>query len=132
MAWRIGATDGKASSYRVGQSNFMPILRILVESAAFYLVAELILLILYACNNNAQFIALEAITPVTVSFGITSNAITIRITLRSETKSSVHAGDYHRFSAPNDWQHASASHCSEYHQYQGGRLQCGESDWQWR
>ncbi|KAJ7044837.1 hypothetical protein C8F04DRAFT_1174595 [Mycena alexandri] len=81
MAWRIAATDRKASSYRTGQGNLIPILRILVESAALYLTAELILLILYVANNNAQFILLESITPIV---GITFNAITIPITLRSQ------------------------------------------------
>ncbi|KAJ6536755.1 hypothetical protein DFH09DRAFT_1178674 [Mycena vulgaris] len=85
IAWRIAVTEQQASSYRIGKGNLMPILRILVESAALYLVAELILLILYASNNNAQFIALEAITPIV---GITFNAITIRITLRSQSSSS--------------------------------------------
>ncbi|KAJ7886734.1 hypothetical protein B0H13DRAFT_2342739 [Mycena leptocephala] len=84
MAWRIAATDKQSSFYRVGQGNLIPILRILVESAALYLAAEIILLILYACNSNAQFIALEAITPI---IGITFNAITIRITLRSQISS---------------------------------------------
>jgi hypothetical protein len=66
VAWRIAATDKQSSSYRVGQGNLIPILRILVESAALYLAAEIILLILYACNSNAQFIALDAITPIIV------------------------------------------------------------------
>ncbi|KAJ6536754.1 hypothetical protein DFH09DRAFT_1324499 [Mycena vulgaris] len=83
MAWRIAAAEQQASSYRTGKLT--PILRILVESAALYLVAELILLILYASDNNAQFIALEAITPIV---GITFNLITIRITLRSQSSSS--------------------------------------------
>ncbi|KAJ6536784.1 hypothetical protein DFH09DRAFT_1315994 [Mycena vulgaris] len=85
MAWRIAAAEQQVSSYRIGKGNLMPILRILVESAALYLVAELILLILYASNTNAQFIALEAITPIV---GITFNLITIRITLRSQSSSS--------------------------------------------
>ncbi|KAJ7129174.1 hypothetical protein C8R44DRAFT_699820 [Mycena epipterygia] len=85
MAWRIASTDRRASSYRVGQGNLEPILRILVESAALYLRVELILLVLYTCNNNAQFIALEAITPI---IGITFNAIMIRITLRSQSSPS--------------------------------------------
>ncbi|KAJ6560357.1 hypothetical protein B0H19DRAFT_1290170 [Mycena capillaripes] len=66
MAWRIAATDRQSASFRVNKSNLGPIIRILVESAALYLTAELILLILYACNSNAQFILLEAITPIVV------------------------------------------------------------------
>ncbi|KAJ6560354.1 hypothetical protein B0H19DRAFT_1290158 [Mycena capillaripes] len=86
MAWRIAATDRQSASFRVSKSNLEPIIRILVESAALYLTAELILLILYACNSNAQFILLEAITPIV---GITFNAITIRITFRSQNKLSI-------------------------------------------
>ncbi|KAJ6536776.1 hypothetical protein DFH09DRAFT_1178709 [Mycena vulgaris] len=85
MAWRIAVAEQQASSYRIGKGNLTPILRILIESAALYLVAELILLVLYASNSNLQFIALEAITPIV---GITFNAITIRITLRSQSSSS--------------------------------------------
>ncbi|KAJ7167683.1 hypothetical protein C8R46DRAFT_1218609 [Mycena filopes] len=92
MAWRIAATERQSSAYRLGQGNLMPILRILVESAALYLVAEMILLILYASNNNAQFIALESITPIV---GITFNAITIRITMRSQTSSSAPTTESH-------------------------------------
>ncbi|KAJ7462118.1 hypothetical protein FB451DRAFT_1404597 [Mycena latifolia] len=97
MAWRIVATDRKTSAYRVGQGPLKSILRILIESAALYLVAEIILLVLYTCNNNAQFIALEAITPI---IGITFNAITIRITLRSQSSSSTTSG-----SQANDTRH---------------------------
>ncbi|KAJ6458641.1 hypothetical protein C8R47DRAFT_146651 [Mycena vitilis] len=81
MAWRIAATNIRSSSYRIGQTNFMPMLRILVESAALYLAAEIVLLILYVCDSNAQFIVLEAVTPI---IGITFNVMTIRITLCSQ------------------------------------------------
>ncbi|KAJ7275519.1 hypothetical protein B0H12DRAFT_1087630 [Mycena haematopus] len=97
MAWRIAATDKQTVSYRVGKSNLILILRILVESAALYLTAELILLILYVRNNNAQYILLETITPI---IGITFNAITIRITLRSQSTSSAHANEIHSSHRP--------------------------------
>ncbi|KAJ6519346.1 hypothetical protein C8R45DRAFT_18985 [Mycena sanguinolenta] len=90
MAWRIAAADRQTSSYRVTKNNLLPILRILIESAALYLTAEIILLILYVANSNAQFILLEIITPI---IGITFNAITIRITLRSQSNSTVHANE---------------------------------------
>ncbi|KAF7367351.1 hypothetical protein MSAN_00797500 [Mycena sanguinolenta] len=90
MAWRIAAADRQTSSYRVTKNNLIPILRILVESAALYLTAEIILLILYVANSNAQYILLEIITPI---IGITFNAITIRITLRSQSNQSVHVGE---------------------------------------
>ncbi|KAJ7167686.1 hypothetical protein C8R46DRAFT_1269928 [Mycena filopes] len=89
IAWRIAATERASARYRLGQSNLLPILRILVESAALYLFAEFLVLVLYVCNSNAQFIALEAIPPIV---GITFNAITIRITLRSHASSSGGAG----------------------------------------
>ncbi|KAJ6561443.1 hypothetical protein DFH09DRAFT_1159953 [Mycena vulgaris] len=85
MAWRIAAAEQQVSSHRLSKGNLMPILRILVESAALYLFAELILLVLYVSTNNALFIALEAITPIV---GITFNLITIRITLHSQSSSS--------------------------------------------
>jgi hypothetical protein len=66
MAWRIAVTDKQSAAYRVGEGNLIPILRILVESAALYLMAEIILLVLYTCNSNAQFILLETITPIVV------------------------------------------------------------------
>ena len=44
----------------------MPILLILVESASLQLVVELILLILYSINYNAQYILLEIVTPLVV------------------------------------------------------------------
>ncbi|KAJ7682235.1 hypothetical protein DFH06DRAFT_971399 [Mycena polygramma] len=66
MAWRIATINRQSSSYRVGRGNLMPMLRILVESAALYLAAEVILLFLYVTNNNAQYILLEVITPIVV------------------------------------------------------------------
>ncbi|KAJ6519377.1 hypothetical protein C8R45DRAFT_19776 [Mycena sanguinolenta] len=87
MAWRIADAEKQSSAYRTSKSNLIPILRILVESAALYLTAEIILLILYVANSNAQYIVLEAITPI---IGITFNAITIRITVRSQSSSNAH------------------------------------------
>ncbi|KAJ7462110.1 hypothetical protein FB451DRAFT_1044024, partial [Mycena latifolia] len=52
MPWCLAATDRKTAAYQVGQGNLKPILRILVESAALYLTAEIIL-VLYTCNSNA-------------------------------------------------------------------------------
>ena len=66
MAYRIGMADRKTAKYRMSSGSLMPVLRILVESAALQLVIELIVLILYACNHNTQYILLETITPIVV------------------------------------------------------------------
>ena len=49
-----------------GRSSLMPVVHILVESAAIYVAAMLILVILYALNQNTQYIVLETITPTVV------------------------------------------------------------------
>ncbi|KAJ6589485.1 hypothetical protein B0H19DRAFT_1103938 [Mycena capillaripes] len=81
MSWRLWLGERRAAAYRVGSSTFMPILLILVESAALYLFVEIILLSLYSVNYNAQYILLECVTPVV---GFTFSLITIRINLRSQ------------------------------------------------
>ncbi|EKM51486.1 uncharacterized protein PHACADRAFT_261647 [Phanerochaete carnosa HHB-10118-sp] len=80
MAYRIWSTERFSAKYRLDNRSLLPYLRILIESAALQLIAELIVLALYASGRNAQYILLEALTPVV---GITFNAITIRIALRS-------------------------------------------------
>ncbi|GJE87833.1 hypothetical protein PsYK624_039160 [Phanerochaete sordida] len=83
MAYRIWSTDRFSTKYNTSRRWLWPYLRILIESAALQLVAELIVLALYASQVNAQYIFLESLTPLV---GITFNAITIRISLRaSET-----------------------------------------------
>lgn len=67
MAYRLWQTEQKAARYRVNKGNLMPILRILVESAALYLFLEIILLSLYSVNYNAEYILLEIMTPIVVS-----------------------------------------------------------------
>lgn len=67
MAYRIWTADRHAAKYRADKGNLMPILRILVESAALQLIIEIIVLGLYAGGNNAQYILLETITPSVVS-----------------------------------------------------------------
>lgn len=80
MAFRIWQTDRRSKQYRADKSNLLPVMRILIESAALQLLVEFILLVLYAINLNAQFILLEIVTPLVA---ITFNAITIRIAFRS-------------------------------------------------
>lgn len=67
MAFRIWQTDRRSAKYRTNkEGNLMPILRILVESAAAQFVTEIILLALYAANYNAQYLLLEPVTPMVV------------------------------------------------------------------
>ncbi|GJE97188.1 hypothetical protein PsYK624_134010 [Phanerochaete sordida] len=80
MAYRIWSSDRRSLKYRLNKQGLMPYLRILVESAALQLILELIALIFYAASMNAQYVVTEMLTP---AVGITFNAITIRIALRS-------------------------------------------------
>ncbi|KAF7359635.1 hypothetical protein MVEN_00687400 [Mycena venus] len=84
MAFRLWNTERNSSQIRVGRGVFLPILRILVESAALYLFVEILMLTFYQANYNPQYIVLETITPVV---GITFVLITIRIVLRSQQSS---------------------------------------------
>ena len=67
MAYRIWSADRRSAKYRTTKGNLLPVLRILVESAALQLIVELILLALYAANISAQYILLELVTPLVVS-----------------------------------------------------------------
>ncbi|KAJ3861129.1 hypothetical protein EV359DRAFT_47787 [Lentinula novae-zelandiae] len=75
MSYRIWHTHQQSSTYVSSSSQLMPIMRILVESAALQLFVETVLLALYSNDINAQYILLES--------AITFNAITIRIKLQS-------------------------------------------------
>ncbi|KAF8142255.1 hypothetical protein K438DRAFT_2114669 [Mycena galopus ATCC 62051] len=82
MALRLWTADRQSARIRIGGGLVLPVLRILLESAALYLFVEILLLALYSVNYNAQFIILETITPVV---GITFGMITLRILLLSQT-----------------------------------------------
>ncbi|KAF8142258.1 hypothetical protein K438DRAFT_1692179 [Mycena galopus ATCC 62051] len=84
MALRLWKMDRKSARIRVGGGLVLPVLRILLESAALYLFVQILLLAFYSVNYNAQFIVLETITPVV---GITFGMITLRILLRSQESS---------------------------------------------
>ncbi|KAJ7805408.1 hypothetical protein B0H14DRAFT_3771673 [Mycena olivaceomarginata] len=73
MAFRLWQREKRSAQYRISRGAFIPILLILMESAALYLFVETLLLTLYAVNYNAQFILLEAVIPV---IGITFCMIT--------------------------------------------------------
>ncbi|KAJ6583815.1 hypothetical protein B0H10DRAFT_1833221 [Mycena sp. CBHHK59/15] len=82
MAWRLWQGEKNSARYRMGShGSLMPVLRILVESAALYLFVEILLLSLYAVDYNAQYILLECVTPIV---GFTFSVITIRINLHSQ------------------------------------------------
>jgi uncharacterized membrane protein len=66
MAFCLWQREKRSAQYRISRGAFIPILLILMESAALYLFVETLLLTLYAVNYNAQFILLEAVTPVIV------------------------------------------------------------------
>jgi hypothetical protein len=67
MAWRLWQGERNSARYRMGsRGSLMPVLRILVESAALYLFVEILLLSLYAVDCNAQYILLECVTPIVV------------------------------------------------------------------
>lgn len=74
MAYRIWSSERFSAKYRLGNRSLLPYLRILIESAALQLIAELIVLALYASGLNAQYILLEALTPVVVC-GTRSNRV---------------------------------------------------------
>ncbi|KAJ7272946.1 hypothetical protein C8J57DRAFT_1316076 [Mycena rebaudengoi] len=80
MAFRLWQVEKQSARYRKGGGSLMPVLEIMVESAALYLFVEIILLSLYAANLNSQYILLEIVTPIV---GITFNAIAIGVNLRS-------------------------------------------------
>lgn len=80
MAYRIWSSERFSTKYHSRRKWLLPYLRILVESAALQLIAEFIVLVLYAAKVNAQYIFLETLTPLVA---ITFNAITIRIAMRS-------------------------------------------------
>ncbi|KAF7328514.1 hypothetical protein MVEN_02538700 [Mycena venus] len=83
MSWRLWQGERRIGAHRMGESTLIPILRILVESAALYLLVEILLLAAYARNYNVQYIILETVTPIA---GLTFSMITIRINLRSQKK----------------------------------------------
>ncbi|KAF8830880.1 hypothetical protein HHX47_DHR1000273 [Lentinula edodes] len=86
--WSTHRTSARFASHRNhnnssggnNNSRLLPILRILVESAALQLIVEIVLLALYCEDINAQYILLESVASIV---GITFNAITIRIKFQS-------------------------------------------------
>ncbi|KZT55200.1 hypothetical protein CALCODRAFT_358637 [Calocera cornea HHB12733] len=66
---------------RKGRLTLIPILRIVVESAILFLCAQLVLLVLFAVNSNAQYIILESLCSLT---GIAFSLVIIRVAIHSQ------------------------------------------------
>ncbi|KAF7326704.1 Vacuolar triacylglycerol lipase [Mycena sanguinolenta] len=81
IALRLWQVETQSKHLRIGGGVILPMLRILMESAALYLFVEILLLSMYTVGYNVQFIVLETVTPIV---GITFGMITIRIILRSQ------------------------------------------------
>ena len=67
MSYRIWSSHRNSVAHATG-TGLLPIVRILIESAALQLIAEIILLALYSRDINAQYILLECVTPIVVGF----------------------------------------------------------------
>lgn len=89
MSYRIWLSHRSSAAYVTGK-GLLPVARILIESAALQLIAEIILLALYSRDINAQYILLECVTPIV---GITFNVITMRIRLHTLEKHSMTSSD---------------------------------------
>ncbi|KAJ7309401.1 hypothetical protein DFH08DRAFT_484995 [Mycena albidolilacea] len=89
MALRLWQVEKQSARYRLGGGNFIPVIKILVESAALYLLIEILLLALYTVDHNAQYILLECVTP---TAGFTFCVIAIRINLRAQKAPSGQSG----------------------------------------
>ena len=67
IAYRIWSQDRRSVAAGISsggsKSSLIPVIRIVVESAAIYLLELLVLIILYALKHNAQFILQEAVVP---------------------------------------------------------------------
>ncbi|KAJ6462475.1 hypothetical protein C8R45DRAFT_1108125 [Mycena sanguinolenta] len=92
IAFRLGQIETQSKRIRLADGVFLPILRVLVESAALYLFVEILLLSMYTVGYNVQFILLETVTPIV---GITFEMITVRIILRTQrpSQASEHEGN---------------------------------------
>jgi len=84
IAWRIwrqeraSAVIGVQSS--TSRSSLIPIVRIVIESAALYVLEMIVLIVLYTLNNNGQFVLQEAAVP---TVGIVFTLMTVRLAMRS-------------------------------------------------
>ncbi|KAF9030979.1 hypothetical protein BDZ89DRAFT_949212 [Hymenopellis radicata] len=105
IAYRIWRQDRASAiagvhSQGSGTSSLIPIVRIIVESAALYMMQLIILIILYARNHNAQFIIQESLVP---TIGIVFTLISVRISLRSSRLLKATTVRPTGLSAPLEW-----------------------------
>ena len=66
IAYRIWRQDRRSVAAGIStgsKTSLIPVVRIVVESAAIYLLELLVLIVLYALKHNAQFILQEAVVP---------------------------------------------------------------------
>ncbi|KAG9227901.1 hypothetical protein PLEOSDRAFT_1107100 [Pleurotus ostreatus PC15] len=88
MAFRIWRTSSESAKYYKMENTLLPIVRVLIESAALQLIVEVLTLGLYAGGLNAVLLPQGLVTPIV---GITFNAIAIRIKLRMIRDSTTHS-----------------------------------------
>lgn len=127
MAWRLWLGEKNSARYRMStRASLMPILRILVESAALYLFVEIMLLSLYAVDYNAQYILLECVTPIVVGASNILSPFTAQRCLgihiqRNHNPHQLTLSTVERFGAKyprvrwngsaDNWEYPYASHC---------------------
>ncbi|EJT99281.1 hypothetical protein DACRYDRAFT_82382 [Dacryopinax primogenitus] len=63
IAFRLWRHERQIGDYRTGNFSLTSIIQIILESAAIYVAAQVVLLVTYACSDNAQYVLLEIITP---------------------------------------------------------------------
>ncbi|KAG2129194.1 uncharacterized protein EDB93DRAFT_1332341 [Suillus bovinus] len=78
LAYRIWMIEHDVSTVRAKKNTMMPIVRVLVDSAALYSVVLLTSLITYARSNNGQLVIYEMVTPI---ISITFYMVLIRIAI---------------------------------------------------
>jgi len=80
IAYRLWDRERHISQYRASTFSFLPVMHIVIESAATYVLAQLVLVILYAIDDNAQYVVLESITPL---IGIVFCLVITRVAIHS-------------------------------------------------
>jgi len=84
IAYRLWQQDSAAAKAGIRdedpKSSLRPIIRIVVESAVIYVLTAIVVIILYARDNNFQFVIQEAIVPI---IGIVFTLISVRLAMHS-------------------------------------------------
>ncbi|KAF8988343.1 hypothetical protein BDQ17DRAFT_190283 [Cyathus striatus] len=87
MSYRIWIAHQDTAYYHVGESRLLSIMWILIESAAFQIITEFIILVLSCIYDNPEIIVLEWVPPI---LGITFTSITVRIKLQLLNEAGMH------------------------------------------